>query len=115
MFVSVLYIFVLINAVLLIIDKWIPDAWEIRKRDEIVHLLQNYISSIYPTAVLTLFGSSKNGFGSKRSDLDICLTFSEEDARKVILSVCVVKYIYYKKQDISLRHVRLKYKQTFSV
>lgn len=63
-------------------DKWIPDAWELRKRDEIVQLLQQYISSIYPTAVLTLFGSSKNGFGSKRSDLDVCLTFNEEDARK---------------------------------
>lgn len=63
-------------------EKWIPDKWELWKRDEIVQLLQKYISSMYPTAVLTLFGSSKNGFGSKRSDLDICLTFNEEDARK---------------------------------
>lgn len=69
---------------MLLLEKWIPDSREIRKRDEIVCLLQKFISFIYPTAVLTLFGSSKNGFGSKRSDLDICLTFTEEDARKVI-------------------------------
>lgn len=63
-------------------NKWIPSTWELYKREEILNTLQEYISSIYPTAVLTLFGSTKNGFGSRRSDLDICLTFNEEDGRK---------------------------------
>jgi terminal uridylyltransferase len=41
--------------------------------------LTESVQSIYPTARLTLFGSSANGFGFGESDLDICLTFDGED------------------------------------
>lgn len=34
-------------------------------------------------AKLVLFGSSKNGFGFKQSDLDICMTLEGQDTAEV--------------------------------
>ncbi|KFM71378.1 Terminal uridylyltransferase 4, partial [Stegodyphus mimosarum] len=47
----------------------------IEARKAFVQDLETYVRKIYSRARLTLFGSSVNGFGFKKSDLDICLTF----------------------------------------
>ncbi|KAK8744816.1 hypothetical protein OTU49_000634, partial [Cherax quadricarinatus] len=52
-----------------------PSIEEIDERDRIVADLENYIHQFFRGVTLKLFGSSANGFGFQRSDLDICLTF----------------------------------------
>ncbi|KAG0710685.1 Terminal uridylyltransferase 4 [Chionoecetes opilio] len=52
-----------------------PTVQEIEERDKIVSDLENYICQFFRGVTLQLFGSSANGFGFQRSDLDICLTF----------------------------------------
>ena len=52
-----------------------PTIKEIEERDKIVSDLENYICQFFRGVTLKLFGSSANGFGFQRSDLDICLTF----------------------------------------
>uniref|UniRef100_A0A0P4WEV4 CCHC-type domain-containing protein n=1 Tax=Scylla olivacea TaxID=85551 RepID=A0A0P4WEV4_SCYOL len=52
-----------------------PTVKEIEERDKIVSDLENYICQFFRGVTLKLFGSSANGFGFQRSDLDICLTF----------------------------------------
>lgn len=52
-----------------------PTVQEIEERDKIVSDLENYICQFFRGVTLKLFGSSANGFGFQRSDLDICLTF----------------------------------------
>ena len=52
-----------------------PTMQEIEERDKIVSDLENYICQFFRGVTLKLFGSSANGFGFQRSDLDICLTF----------------------------------------
>ena len=40
--------------------------------------IENFIRhQAFPSARLTLFGSSCNGFGFRNSDLDICMTFED--------------------------------------
>ncbi|XP_056179742.1 terminal uridylyltransferase 7 isoform X1 [Falco biarmicus] len=43
-------------------------------REFIRQNLENFIRQYFPGTKLNLFGSSKNGFGFKQSDLDICMT-----------------------------------------
>ncbi|XP_053203493.1 terminal uridylyltransferase 7-like isoform X2 [Panonychus citri] len=52
--------------------------------ESILESLTSLVREIYPDANLQLFGSSKNGFGAKKCDLDICLTFRDnEDGRGI--------------------------------
>jgi terminal uridylyltransferase len=46
--------------------------------------LENHLQRRYPTVSLDLFGSSCNGFGFRKSDLDICLTFTDNPTGEVI-------------------------------
>jgi hypothetical protein len=57
----------------------LPDELDLRKRKEILRLILADIYPLYPDAQLQMFGSSANGFGSKNSDLDICLTLPGHD------------------------------------
>ncbi|NXP07935.1 TUT7 uridylyltransferase, partial [Thinocorus orbignyianus] len=43
-------------------------------REHMRESLENFIRQDFPGTKLNLFGSSKNGFGFKQSDLDICMT-----------------------------------------
>ena len=52
-------------------------------RQDITTKLELYIQEFYPTAKLELFGSSCNGFGLTKSDIDICLTFTDSEDGKV--------------------------------
>lgn len=46
-------------------------------RNELLDLLYSIIRVKYSDVKLDLFGSSNNGFGMKKSDLDICMTFKD--------------------------------------
>nr|XP_009858669.1 terminal uridylyltransferase 4 isoform X1 [Ciona intestinalis] len=49
---------------------------EVQERNKICEALMNYIQRKYNfKCQMNLFGSSRNGFGFRRSDLDICMTF----------------------------------------
>ncbi|XP_075684890.1 terminal uridylyltransferase 7 [Rhinoderma darwinii] len=52
-----------------------PTSLEDKAREHIRHDLEDFIKREFKGARLNLFGSSKNGFGFKQSDLDICMTF----------------------------------------
>lgn len=58
-----------------------PTDNELQQRDTVVQKLQYYIrkDTKYKNAVLQLFGSSANGFGFKNSDLDVCITFQQDE------------------------------------
>uniref|UniRef100_A0A8C0C0N5 Terminal uridylyl transferase 7 n=1 Tax=Buteo japonicus TaxID=224669 RepID=A0A8C0C0N5_9AVES len=51
-----------------------PNVVEDQAREHIRQNLENFIRQDFPGTKLNLFGSSKNGFGFKQSDLDICMT-----------------------------------------
>ncbi|KAK4026185.1 hypothetical protein OUZ56_015202 [Daphnia magna] len=53
--------------------------------------LETHIRGDYPDAVLSMFGSSCNGFGFADSDVDLCLTFESNEDGKGIDFVAVVK------------------------
>ncbi|XP_061482564.1 terminal uridylyltransferase 7 isoform X2 [Rhineura floridana] len=51
-----------------------PNIIEDQAREYIRQNLESFIQQEFPGTKLNLFGSSKNGFGFKQSDLDICMT-----------------------------------------
>ncbi|NWX43550.1 TUT7 uridylyltransferase, partial [Steatornis caripensis] len=51
-----------------------PNIVEDQAREHIRQNLENFIRQDFPGTKLNLFGSSRNGFGFKQSDLDICMT-----------------------------------------
>ncbi|KAK6313835.1 hypothetical protein J4Q44_G00152940 [Coregonus suidteri] len=57
-----------------------PSLGEQQKREQIMGSLERFIRKEYnDKAQLCLFGSSKNGFGFRDSDLDICMTLEGHD------------------------------------
>uniref|UniRef100_A0A673MWZ2 RNA uridylyltransferase n=1 Tax=Sinocyclocheilus rhinocerous TaxID=307959 RepID=A0A673MWZ2_9TELE len=56
-----------------------PSLIEQQKREQILGSLERFIRKEYNGAQLCLFGSSKNGFGFRDSDLDICMTLEGHD------------------------------------
>ncbi|XP_020771126.2 terminal uridylyltransferase 7 isoform X1 [Odocoileus virginianus] len=53
-----------------------PTVLEDQAREHIRQNLENFIRQEFPGTKLSLFGSSKNGFGFKQSDLDVCMTIN---------------------------------------
>ncbi|XP_010603803.1 terminal uridylyltransferase 7 isoform X1 [Fukomys damarensis] len=53
-----------------------PNTSEEQAREHIRQNLENFIRQDFPGTKLSLFGSSKNGFGFKQSDLDVCMTIN---------------------------------------
>uniref|UniRef100_A0A8C5R7R4 Terminal uridylyl transferase 4 n=1 Tax=Leptobrachium leishanense TaxID=445787 RepID=A0A8C5R7R4_9ANUR len=66
-------------------DKLSPNACEQYGREQILAHLERFIRKEFNgNARLCLFGSSKNGFGFRDSDLDICMTLEgHENAEKL--------------------------------
>ncbi|XP_077548251.1 terminal uridylyltransferase 4-like [Haemaphysalis longicornis] len=62
-------------------------------RQDVLHKLQSLIRESHKDAKLTLYGSSCNGFGLARCDLDICLTFNSSKDGKDISHVRMIKYL----------------------
>ncbi|XP_065804877.1 terminal uridylyltransferase 7 [Labrus bergylta] len=50
-----------------------PDELEVDVREHILQDLETFVRRQFAGARLKLFGSSKNGFGFRQSDLDICM------------------------------------------
>ncbi|KAJ9581297.1 hypothetical protein L9F63_023531, partial [Diploptera punctata] len=65
-----------------VLDKWETSPAALEMRRNITTEIEMYISQFYPTAKLELFGSSCNGFGLVKSDIDICLTFTDSEDGK---------------------------------
>ncbi|KAL4826209.1 hypothetical protein H8958_020998 [Nasalis larvatus] len=53
-----------------------PTIIEEQAREHIRQNLESFIRQDFPGTKLSLFGSSKNGFGFKQSDLDVCMTIN---------------------------------------
>nr|XP_023400477.1 LOW QUALITY PROTEIN: terminal uridylyltransferase 7 [Loxodonta africana] len=53
-----------------------PTTSEDQTREHIRQNLESFIRQEFPGTKLSLFGSSKNGFGFKQSDLDVCMTIN---------------------------------------
>ncbi|XP_012887228.1 PREDICTED: terminal uridylyltransferase 7 isoform X1 [Dipodomys ordii] len=53
-----------------------PTVLEDQAREHIRQNLESFIKQDFPGTKLSLFGSSKNGFGFKQSDLDVCMTIN---------------------------------------
>ncbi|XP_041417414.1 terminal uridylyltransferase 4 isoform X2 [Xenopus laevis] len=66
-------------------DELSPNACEQQNREQILTYLERFIRKEFNNyARLCLFGSSKNGFGFRDSDLDICMTLEgQENAKKL--------------------------------
>uniref|UniRef100_A0A8C4KB93 RNA uridylyltransferase n=1 Tax=Dromaius novaehollandiae TaxID=8790 RepID=A0A8C4KB93_DRONO len=65
-------------------DELSPPLSEQQNREQILASLERFIRKEYNGMSLCLFGSSKNGFGFRDSDLDICMTLEgHENAEKL--------------------------------
>ncbi|XP_034451806.1 terminal uridylyltransferase 4 [Hippoglossus hippoglossus] len=56
-----------------------PDELEVGVREHILQDLENFVRRQFAGARLQLFGSSKNGFGFRQSDLDICMVLEGQE------------------------------------
>ncbi|EEC08801.1 zinc finger protein, putative [Ixodes scapularis] len=78
------HIMILNDVCLDVMRECSPRPHEEKDRNMLLHELESLIRELYSDARLTLYGSSCNGFGLARSDLDICLTFdSSKDGKEL--------------------------------
>uniref|UniRef100_A0AAQ5Y365 CCHC-type domain-containing protein n=1 Tax=Amphiprion ocellaris TaxID=80972 RepID=A0AAQ5Y365_AMPOC len=56
-----------------------PDELEVGVREHILQDLEAFVRRQFAGARLQLFGSSKNGFGFRQSDLDICMVLEGQE------------------------------------
>uniref|UniRef100_A0A671KWD1 RNA uridylyltransferase n=1 Tax=Sinocyclocheilus anshuiensis TaxID=1608454 RepID=A0A671KWD1_9TELE len=68
-----------------------PDDVEVKVREHILQDFETFLRCQVPGAKLVLFGSSKNGFGFKQSDLDICMTLEDQDTAEGLDSMAVIE------------------------
>ena len=69
----------------------VPSGREMASRESIVRDLISFVKKFYPTATLTLFGSSVNGFSFARSDLDLSLTFEDHPTDENLDSINIIE------------------------
>ncbi|XP_076846196.1 terminal uridylyltransferase 4 isoform X2 [Brachyhypopomus gauderio] len=84
-----------------------PSLAEQQKREQILASLERFIRKEYnDKAQLCLFGSSKNGFGFRDSDLDICMTLEGHDTAEKLnckeIIECLAKVL---KKHTGLRNI----------
>lgn len=70
-----------------------PQPQEETERQNVLHDLESFIQESHRDAKLTLYGSSCNGFGLVRSDLDICLTFDNSKDGKGLNHAKTIKQL----------------------
>ncbi|XP_067839279.1 terminal uridylyltransferase 7-like [Heptranchias perlo] len=69
-----------------------PGPLEIQAREHILMKLEAFIKKeLDAKAKLCLFGSSKNGFGFRQSDLDICMTFEDRETAEGINCIKIIE------------------------
>jgi len=73
---------------------WAVTPQEVEERKRIVSQIQDYVLRFYQTVKLELFGSSYNGFGLLKSDIDICLTFTDSETGKVGFFFSLYMWLY---------------------
>ncbi|MGH0163446.1 UNVERIFIED_CONTAM: hypothetical protein FKN15_049047 [Acipenser sinensis] len=68
-----------------------PDQTEEQVREYILQNLEQFVKQEFDGAKLSLFGSSKNGFGFKQSDLDVCMTFEGKETAEGLDCVRIIE------------------------
>ncbi|XP_061873952.1 terminal uridylyltransferase 7 isoform X2 [Colius striatus] len=68
-----------------------PNIVEDQAREHIRQNLENFIRQDFPGTKLNLFGSSKNGFGFKQSDLDICMTMAGQETTEGLDCIKIIE------------------------
>ncbi|XP_073527049.1 terminal uridylyltransferase 7 [Phyllobates terribilis] len=72
-------------------EDFCPTSLEDKAREHIRYDLEDFIRREFKGARLNLFGSSKNGFGFKQSDLDICMTFEGLETAEELDSIKTIE------------------------
>ena len=80
---------------------WEPKNSEIMQRKIIVESLRNFILRYHSNAILTVFGSSVNGFAFAKSDLDISLTFKNHETACELDAISIIDNVADKMQQMS--------------
>uniref|UniRef100_A0A3P8VCS6 CCHC-type domain-containing protein n=1 Tax=Cynoglossus semilaevis TaxID=244447 RepID=A0A3P8VCS6_CYNSE len=68
-----------------------PDELEVSVREHILQDLEGFVRRQFSGARLRLFGSSKNGFGFRQSDLDICMVLDGQDTMDDIDCITIIE------------------------
>ncbi|KAK6494342.1 terminal uridylyltransferase 7-like [Huso huso] len=68
-----------------------PDQIEEQVREYILQNLEQFVKQEFDGAKLSLFGSSKNGFGFKQSDLDVCMTFEGKETAEGLDCIRIIE------------------------
>ncbi|XP_052061598.1 terminal uridylyltransferase 4-like isoform X2 [Mytilus californianus] len=70
-----------------------PNELELQEREIVRRELEEFIQELYPDSRLHMFGSSYNGFGFSKSDLDLCVTFDKHPTGEGLDMVHFIEYI----------------------
>ncbi|XP_019954729.2 terminal uridylyltransferase 7 [Paralichthys olivaceus] len=68
-----------------------PDELEVGVREHILQDLENFVRRQFAGARLQLFGSSKNGFGFRQSDLDICMVLEGQESIPDVECITIIE------------------------
>nr|XP_046241304.1 terminal uridylyltransferase 7 isoform X2 [Scatophagus argus] len=68
-----------------------PDELEMSVREHILQDLETFVRRQFAGARLQLFGSSKNGFGFRQSDLDICMVLEGQETINDIDCITIIE------------------------
>ena len=76
-----------------VMQSRVPSPQEIRARENIIKEMTEFVREDpdFKTAVLTVFGSSVNGFSFSRSDLDISLTFTDHETDEDLDAIEIIE------------------------
>ncbi|VDI46674.1 terminal uridylyltransferase [Mytilus galloprovincialis] len=70
-----------------------PNEVELQEREMVRRELEEFIQELYPDSRVHMFGSSYNGFGFSKSDLDLCVTFDKHPTGEGLDMVHFIEYI----------------------
>ncbi|XP_054467123.1 terminal uridylyltransferase 7 isoform X2 [Anoplopoma fimbria] len=68
-----------------------PDELEVGVREHILQDLEVFVRRQFAGAQLQLFGSSKNGFGFRQSDLDICMVLEGQETMEDVDCISIIE------------------------
>uniref|UniRef100_A0A3Q3IB74 CCHC-type domain-containing protein n=1 Tax=Monopterus albus TaxID=43700 RepID=A0A3Q3IB74_MONAL len=68
-----------------------PDELELGVREHILRDLETFVRRQFAGAQLQLFGSSKNGFGFRQSDLDICMVLEGQETIDDVNCISIIE------------------------
>ena len=72
-----------------IVQQYSLSPLDIKVRDEVCFGITEYLRvRLNPRIVVSLFGSSRNGFGFRKSDMDMCLTIKGNKTGRVHRVIC---------------------------